>query len=280
MKKRLKLITLLILLLFFVLQGLVLPIELNAAENSEWSRKENIYLFKMHINNNLVINNRGSYLTTYKYSDGYLVPFQRFCDLLKLGVDVNLNNSTAEGFIISEKRKFKLNATKQTVQVDGNSYKFSSYQVRCNSKDLYIAHQHLEKWLPLKIEIKPYQAIINIKPEKELPIQKEIKRKLRWESLNKYNYSGSSYPYLKTDKRLIDGPFIDLALDWTNSKKNRLYYETSTSVNLLGAQANLYINGFDRTGITDISYTIGRSDPRPILLGELKARKVMLGDVG
>jgi len=221
----------------------------------------------------------------YPTSGGLLVPLGELARLLGLGIEVDVTAGTASGFVISESRRFELNARSRTVLVAGTEYRFGPTDVEIHQDDIYVDTRVLREWLPLNFTIDLFSSQLKVQPREPLPMQLRKKREeMIRKSLASLGYVGEKYPRSDVPYKLFDGPFIDQSLRFAtipadDGRKNNLQYATYVSGDLLYHQFDAFVSGRDGQGETDSRATLSRRDPEPRLLGPLRAREYAVGEV-
>lgn len=221
----------------------------------------------------------------YPTPGGLLVPLGELTRLLGLGLEVDVTAGTASGFVISESRRFELNARSRTVIVAGTEYRFSATDVEVHQDDIYVDTRVLRDWLPLNFTIDLFSSQLKVQAREPLPMQLRKKREeLIRKSLASLGYTGEKYPRSEIAYKLFDGPFIDQSLRFStvpaeDGRENSLQYATYLAGDLLYHQFDAFVSGSAGEGESDSRATMSRRDPEPRLLGPLRAREYAVGEV-
>jgi hypothetical protein len=224
-------------------------------------------------------------LTAWADGGELLVPFGQLCDLLGLAITTDVVHGTAAGFFISEGRLFGLDVATRTVTVEGEPRRFDAAGVEIHQDDLYVRASLVSEWLPLRLDVDLYGAVIVVRPRDRLPIQLRLDRERKLaRSLAGRARTEPKLPVQALPFRLLDGPFVDQSVRFLRVPNaggggtNSLQYSTNLTGDFLFAEANAFVSGTER-GVTDARVRLSRKDPDGHLLGFLGAREVTVGDV-
>jgi hypothetical protein len=216
-------------------------------------------------------------LATFALPDGgVLVPLGELCRLLELGIVVDAGRGRAAGFVLAEERRFALDLGAGTVTIAGQPRRLDLARVAVDAVDLYVDAGLLAEWLPLRLEIDRYGALIIVRPSEKLPLQLRLERekKLRLHQVHRV-----SYPKLELPYSLADGPFVDQTLRFGHRDgENTVEASTFATGDLLYMEAHAFVAGTTEE-LKDARLTLTRKDPDGRLLGPLGAREVAVGDV-
>ena len=212
-----------------------------------------------------------------------VLPLAEFCRELDLAIQVDPARGVAEGFIIAENRKFRLDVKAGTYTVQGTTRSFDPAMVDQRSDDLYLDTRLLAQCLPLDIAVDTRAAAITVTPREPLPLQ------LRWAregegGLLRQEGGRPSYPPMADPYRLFEFPAVDasLGLVASGSGDSRTLSGQGSLVaagDLLYMSTTSYALMQDPGGLTDYHLTMGRRDPHGGLLGPLRATEFGFGEV-
>lgn len=226
-------------------------------------------------------------ISAHPIPGGALVPLGEVCRLLAFGILVDADRGTAEGFFITEKRRFSLDLARGTVESDGRRSALLPPQAIRQGQDIFVEARLLQDWFPLEVAVDLRAAVLLLKPKEKLPIQ-EI-----WERERAYGPGGpggfnpdpdAPLPgaFLPTPYRAFTLPFVDLSASWS---RNRTTGSTAPQASaflggdLLWMSMNAYGTRDPDGRIRNARGTLFREDPHGGLLGPLRARRLSLGDL-
>jgi hypothetical protein len=224
-------------------------------------------------------------IPAYGERGSVLLPLGEICRLLDLGITVDIASGVASGFFIDERRRFSLDVVSQRVIVAGKEMRFDPAGIEIHRDDMYVDAALLSEWLPLRLSVDLYRAMITARPEERLPLQLRLERERKREMSRAGRPTvPSSDPRLELPYRLVDGPFIDQTLRYARQtvpprgSLSVLEYSTYATGDLLFMEGNAFISGTHRK-ISGSRFSLSRKDPDGNLLGFLNAREVSVGDV-
>jgi hypothetical protein len=260
------------------------PVPVSEAENgSSISRpEEDVWLFAVRLDQTIL----SSAFPAFPRKAGFLLPLGELCRVLDLAIQVNPAQGLADGFFIDEKRRFRVDITAGTVDIQGVRNTFDRALVEARPDDIYVDAQLLSKWLPLDLEVVRSTAFILVKPRELLPLQ------LRWTRKRESGQAQAepgfqTFPKVRDTYRAFDFPFVDESLRVTSPSHDeaddkRRYHVQSTTFatgDLLGLSSNLYAVLDSQGGLSEFRMTVGRRDPSAGLLGALRATEFAVGEV-
>ena len=219
----------------------------------------------------------------------YFLPLGELCRLLDLAIDVDPGRGLATGFLIDEKRRFSLDLKFRRIEIAGQQRSFDPAGLRQEADDLYVDSALLASWLPIDLAVDLHQLAVKVTPREKLPLQLRLEREKK---LARSAGAGKAaeLPRQELPYRLLDGPLVDATLRYGRrgdfaraggfepESSDTLEYSLLATGDLLFLEANLFLYG-DLGGILDSRLSLGRKDPDGRLLGPLRAREVMLGEV-
>lgn len=224
-------------------------------------------------------------LPAYPSRGGVMVPLGELCALLDLGIHSDAATGVADGFILSEQRRFHLDVSAGQVIVGGKTAAIDEGEVEVHEDDIYVDTRALSRWLPIELDIDLHASTLTIRPREPLPIQQRDDRAVTSQRILAGLGQGQpSYPRVNVPYRLFDVPFVDQTLGLTleaptaEGRRALLHYSTYATGDLLAMGMRFYVAG-DQDGLSDSRLTLERKDPDGGLLGPLRARELQLGEV-
>lgn len=214
-----------------------------------------------------------------------LLPLAELARLLTLAITTDPLTGTASGFILAQERSFSLDADEATVVIGVDKASFDPAQVRVEADDIYVSSVLLERWLPINLDVDLSRLSVAVRPRERLPLQFRLDRQEAGASAGApTGYVDPGYPRQDIPYRLFGMPVIDqtLGMDYRGGNgQNHLgtRYTAFATGDLLGMEGALYLNAGDGQESTDVRLTLGRRDTDPVLLGPLRARTALLGNV-
>lgn len=224
-------------------------------------------------------------ISAFQSREHILLPLAEFAGLLTLAITAQPVAGTASGFILEQDRNFSLDVSASTVVIDGIGESFDPTQVRIEADDIYVSSALLERWLPVDLDVDLSRLSVIVRPRERLPLQFRLDRQVVGAAAGSAaGYVDPGYPRHDIPYRLLGMPVIDqtLGLDYRGGHgESRLgaRYTALATGDLLGMEGALYVNAGDGQGSPEARLTVGRRDPDPVLLGPLRARTAMLGNV-
>jgi hypothetical protein len=224
-------------------------------------------------------------LPAYRLDGSFLLPLGEVARLLSLALEVDVARGTAEGFVLEESRRFSLRAREGAVTISGEESRFDRSRIEIHEDDLYVDVTLLSKWLPVDLVVDSYAARVTVRPREALPIQLRAERERVAARLASARRAPEGYPDAPNPYRLATAPSIDANLRLLVSPDEgggqRLGFQHSALLtgDLLGAEANLFLNGNDGEAVSDVWGSLARRDPDGKLLGPLGLREAVLGEV-
>lgn len=224
-------------------------------------------------------------MPAYPIRGGLLVPMGEMARLLSLAVETDVVGASAEGFLLSEDRRFRLDVRGGTVTIGGQQEAIQPEQVEIHQSDIYVDTRALARWWPVDFKIDLFASQIIVQPREPLPAQVRKARQKLIDSARISSPVAPSYPETPNPFALFDGPFIDqtMRLFSTSSdgaeRENGAEFTTYMAGDLLYHQANLFVSGSDHDPFDTVRFTLGRSHPEGRYLGPLNAREYAIGDV-
>lgn len=215
-----------------------------------------------------------------------LVPLGELSRVIGLAIQVEPEQGVAEGFFISEARRFRLDVAARQVRCGKHEFPWDSAGIAVQPDDIYLATGLLDSWFGLEITVRHRAAALEVRSRELLPIQARAERARRMQrALAGGDPVLSASPRVRTPYRAWGGPFVDQEFrSWTaHGDRQRISgWQSATylTADLLYMETDLHLRGDQRNPFADLRAGAGRRDPRPVLLGPLHARQFRFGEVG
>ncbi|HXC16260.1 MAG TPA: hypothetical protein VNV60_02350, partial [Holophagaceae bacterium] len=218
----------------------------------------------------------------YPIADGTFIPLGALCHELELGVRVDPIQARAEGFIISESRKFLLDVRAQRVELNGKALPFIPSQIEIHPDDIYVDARLVAQWLPVDIQVDRLRALMTVTPREPLPIEQAQDRFRHFGSASRRPADRRVYNEVPDPYQWIEVPMVDETLRFVYAQSSTPKFQAQSSTfaagDLLAMTGKAYFN-IGQDGQTVFRGSLGRTNPDPVLLGPLQARQFAFGDV-
>ena len=225
-------------------------------------------------------------LPAYQTPEGVLLPLGGLCQELDLAIEVDPAKGVAEGFLIEEKRHFRLDGRTGALALAGAERTLDPALMELHADDLYLDARLMAQCLPLELAVDRRAARITVTPREPLPLQ------LRWQREGQAGRlaegaggRADSFPPLADPYRLLEFPALDATAGLGANAGVGGGRRFNGQGSLLAAGDLLYLStdvfaGFqDPGGLTDFHMSLGRRDPHGGLLGPLRATEFAVGEV-
>jgi len=134
--------------------------------------EEEVFLFALRLDQSTL----SAAFPGFPVQDGFLLPLGELCRLLDLAVEVDPLRGLAEGFLIQEERRFRLDVLQGTVEIHGVKTFLDRSLIEQHTDDIYVDARLLSTWLPLDLAIVKRSATVTVLPREPLPLQLRWKR--------------------------------------------------------------------------------------------------------
>jgi hypothetical protein len=262
--------------------ALVLPVNAPASV-APASSSANVLLLELSLDQSTLAD------SFYAYESGkdVLLPLGELARLLTLGITVDTGSQVASGFILTEERGFRLDLGAGTVTLQDGTVPFEPHQVQWLDDDLYVASALLQRWLPLDFKLNLSTLTLEVLPREKLPLQARLERERLAKSLGRRGagVSERGFALAPNDYALISMPTVDQTLGISASRgsgqgSHSVAYSAFVTGDLLGTAMSAYLSSSNSNPRPELRMTLSRHDPEAGLLGPLRARSVMAGNIG
>lgn len=222
-------------------------------------------------------------LTAYQHGRETFLPLGELAKLLTLAVKVQPERGTAEGFVLTESRPFRLDVAQARLALGDQTLVFDAALVRVHSDDIYVESALLSRWLPLDFRVDLSALALHVRAREPLPLQARLERERQGnKSVSRSSYEDPGYPRHELPYRLLGVPAIDQTLGiglkaGNGSRQTSAGYTAYLTGDLLGMESALYVSSTKEKPSPDVRFTLARHDPDAGLLGPMRARSVMFG---
>jgi hypothetical protein len=212
-----------------------------------------------------------------------MIPLGELSRSLGLAVDVSPAKGTASGFIIHENRPFRLDLGRGEATLQGVKLPFDRGLVELRDDDVYVEAGLLSKWLPVGLEVDPYEAQVKVRPREVLPLEERLAREGRALADGE---AIAAYPRMDRQYRWLAWPTIDQQVGLAmrpvvgspaSPFRMAAQYASLLTGELLLMNSELFLAGNELSPLSDARLTLTRKDPSASLFGPLRATEVSIG---
>ncbi|WLD57526.1 SPOR domain-containing protein [Salinispirillum sp. LH 10-3-1] len=221
------------------------------------------------------------------YDDGtnILLPLGELSQLLTIAITADPVSGIASGFVLSSRRTFELDANRLLVNQAGTRSSINPEDIYIDLDDIYVTKSLVESWLPVNLDFQRSRLSLLVEPREILPLQAQLLRERR-AARNGQNGNGerAHFEFEAVPYRIISSPAIDQAVGWRYQNSlagdsTSMDYSALITSDLMGLEATAAISVREPDWTTDLRFTLGRKSPEPELLGPLRARSFIGGDI-
>ncbi len=198
-------------------------------------------------------------------------------------ITVNAEDGTAAGWFIRENQRFALDVNAGTVTVNGVPKEFNSNLVTMENGEIYVTTFALSQWFDMRFIHDYSELALHVSAPYLFPAEENYLRQTRRENRVTSNAKPKE-PQLSTPYKLLSKPNGEFSLrnsylknDATTNTDSYWNIITSNDVGYHGL--NTFLTGTDEDKLTSARFTFERNSDEANLLGALKAKQYMFGDV-
>ena len=226
-------------------------------------------------------------LTAYQDGPQILLPLGELARLLTLAITVQPDAGSASGYVLTEERTFGLNVAQSLVSLAERDLAFEAGHARVIDDDIYINSELLSRWLPIDFEVTLSTLQLRVSPREKLPLQEGLERARAGKRLGgarPERLADPGYPHAIAAYQWLDRPFIDQtfgvnARTAPTSRQLNAAYTAYLTADVLGMEGAAYVSSSRDKPSPDWRMTLGRNDPDGGLLGPLRARYFLMGNI-
>ena len=211
-----------------------------------------------------------------------LISLRDFTEVLRLAIDLDAEQGTAQGWYIREDRLFNLNFDDKIVSTHAGEFVVSD-QVQKRDNDIWVPISELANWFDFKIDLSISSQEIHV--DSDIPLPLEGRKLRRKNKVRSYEVAKPQLPLGGEDYQAADIPVVDVSTNSTYvdrpdgksvSKHNAVVVTTGDlGYGTLRTQSRLN----DEDGFVSALVNYKRESTEAELLGPLKARRYEVGDV-
>lgn len=226
-------------------------------------------------------------LTAYQDGAQILLPLGELARLLTLAITVQPDAGSASGYVLSEERTFGLNVAQSVASLAGRDMAFEAQDARVIDDEIYVSSDLLSHWLPIDFEIILPALQVQVKPREKLPLQERLERERAAKRLGGARpgqLADPGYPHALAPYRWIGLPFIDQTFGADvraapGSRQLNAAYTAYLTADVMGMEGAAYVSSRRDKPAPEWRMTLGRNDPDAGLLGPLRARSFLVGNI-
>lgn len=257
------------------------PVGVTANTNREWDAlftEDDLLLFEVDAGGVQFTDSLGAYSSRA----GLYLPLGEFARLLDLAIMVDPATQRAEGWFLSEKRRFLLDLPAGRATVDGKVYPVSQTDAVLFRDEIYIRSELLERLLPLAIEVNKSGLTITLKTRESFPFEERLAREKRRGGLTPGAHETERVLKIVPSYAALSPPAADLTADvgWNSRSPHRISkYDLRLAGDVAFTGMQLYA-GSDQQGVlSQMRLLFERKDPDGRIAGLFGATKSDAGDV-
>ncbi len=221
-------------------------------------------------------------LLGYLYRDRLLLPLGEVVRSLDFAINVDVDAKRAEGWFLSENRRFFLDVGRNELVINGRAKSFDPNQVVLDPEDIFIDSTLLEKWFPVNFEFSLSSLLVKVTSEETLPFQSRLLREEAQSTIGRGS-KAEKYPRQELPYVFLDWPSIDSSynFDYSNADEGNLGANSSTLISgdFLFMNTEVFTTGNKDDVISSLRMKMGREDSDAKLLGPLKVTEFSMGDI-
>lgn len=241
---------------------------------------DNLLVLNVTYNNHVLNSGMSGYATSGKV----FLPLGEISRTLDFNVDIDDERGTAQGWFISEDRRFSLDLNRGQIVADGQEYHLPEGSFARGDGDIFIDSELMGRLFPVDFKTNFSEMSLEIAPREKIPFQERLERETRWNRITPYAENRPELPIKESEYTLFSPPFVDVTLrsDYSkNDKSSSLKggYSILSKGDLGKMSSEIFVSGDDEEKFQNVRASLERIDPGAGLLGPLKATKVALGDI-
>ena len=223
------------------------------------------------------------------YQDGaqILLPLGELARLLTLAITVQPGAGSASGYVLSEDRTFGLHVAQSMASLAGRDTPFEAQDARVIDDEIYVSSDLLSRWLPIDFEISLSALQVQVKPREKLPLQERLERERAAKRLGgarPEQLADPGYPHALAPYQWISLPFIDQTFGADvraapDSRQLNAAYTAYLTADVMGMEGAAYVSSSRDQPAPKWRMTLGRNDPDAGLMGPLRARSFLVGNI-
>ena len=180
----------------------------------------------------------------YSESSEYL-PLGQLFSLLHIHYQFDHKQNVAEGFYITESRRYVINFNTGTARVDTATFILASDDYIRSTFDIYVKPSVLERLFGLRFRVDIRRLTLSLETKEELPIVAERNREQQQDMLESQKAAAKEHPLLyPRQNNFFDGGFFDYSLTASSTKNFQSYgYNLQGGGIVAGGDLTLTANG-------------------------------------
>lgn len=210
-----------------------------------------------------------------------LVPIGELIDTLEIAATVDAAAGVADGWVISEDRRFGINLYRNEFIADGVARTLTPGDVIVYDGTMYIAAGLVERIWPLRASLDGRQGILHLDPSQEFPVEARLQREERYEKLAaRQAPTVQELPSLPEARRWLSFPSADLAGE-AGLDRGRLVgrHSVLASGDMAKMSLRAFATGDQNKAVSNARLTLEQIDNAGGIFGIDPLRTVLVGDV-
>jgi hypothetical protein len=226
---------------------------------------------------------------TFEEDGEIYLPLQAVAQSLGFPIAVNAAAGQARGWFMNQARTLELDMAAGTIALNGQPQTLPVGSVRAEGNELYVAARELNRWFPVKFDVRASELTLYAQSTEQLPMAARLARQRQWATQSQRGL-GFTGPRHVLNRPGLAWP--DVRLNFGSTYSNRV----ASLGNSLGVQARgplgdwesflnlgLAQGGVGQEGLTNASWRLVQQTPSATLganwLGPLAGRRLELGDI-
>ena len=223
----------------------------------------------------------------YRTDRGICLDLGDTIQTLDLPIRLDKKSRRATGWLFAEDQTFTIDRDSNTVQIVNKHENLAEGELYDTPEGWCVDTNALSSWFGVEFTADPYNLLLKLKSEQDLPFIQAIERRSRAARLRskKQEFDLSKLPQADLPYRGWRTPAVDMVVNFKvnhspgGGSQANFNYELYASGEVLGASFDARLAS-DPTGVPrSLRLEAYRYDPDGGLLGPLKATRVAIGDV-
>ncbi|MDX9998081.1 MAG: hypothetical protein RBS50_08980 [Phenylobacterium sp.] len=219
-------------------------------------------------------------LPAYAAPAGVYLPLGELARLLEIAVAVDPNRARAEGWVLSEERRFRLDLLAAEAEAAGRGWSLAPEDAVLAQGEIWVRPDRLADWLPLKLKADVRSLTLAIEALEPLPFQARLEREARRQRLELGGRSAArAETFVPTPYVAFSPPAVDVTVSAAREAENmRTRYDLRLAGDLAWAGLQAFVTGDGNGGLTQARVLLERKDPERRMALVPGISRVSLGD--
>jgi len=220
-------------------------------------------------------------LGAYSSRAGVFLPVGELSRLVDLAISVDPQIRRADGWVVSEDRRVRIDLRTMTAQVGEKTIRLGLADAAFRDGEIYVRTDKLEEILPIRFKADPGSLVLTLTPTEPLPFQQRMEREEARNRLTNRPDQGLHDVFVPTPYRAFTPPSFDLNLNTlfgNRAPKATGRYDLRASGDLAGAGVQLFAGSDTSWRLSSLRIVAERKDPDGRIAGPFGARRSSAGD--